>query len=150
MKPRRRASARESALAVVARRMVSEAELKTGLTRRGYSADEVADAAQLVRSYKYVDDENFAAAAVREAGRTGRGPFWVRQTLLKRGIPENLARSAATAAEKTARDDARNAVARRFGAAQALAPADHRRARRFLLTRGFSAELAAELFGEED
>ena len=149
MKPRRRASARESALGVVSRRMVSEAELKRGLARRGYEPDEVADAAALVSSYKYVDDEALAAAVVREAARTGRGPFWVRETLYKRQVSEALVASAVAAAEKTARDDARNALSRRFDSAQALTPADRRKAMRFLMNRGFSADTAAQILGEE-
>ena len=120
--------------------MVSEADLKQRLSRRGYEAAEIEDATGLVRTYKYVDDDALADAAVREAARTGRGPYWVRQTLLRRGVSEALAARAEAAAEKTSRDDARG---------KALTSAERQRASRFILSRGFSAETAAFVLGED-
>ena len=147
--PRPTLSARESALGVVARRMVSEAELKERLVRRGFAAHEVDDATALVRSYKYVDDDALSEAAVREASRTGHGPFWVRQTLVRRGVSEALATRAETAAEKTARADAHNALRRRYPDGKPTSAPDRQRALRFLLSRGFSAETAAGVLGED-
>ena len=129
--------------------MVSEADLKQRLSRRGYEAAEIEDATGLVRTYKYVDDDALADAAVREAARTGRGPYWVRQTLLRRGVSEALAARAEAAAEKTSRDDARNLFLRRYARGKALTSAERQRASRFILSRGFSAETAAFVLGED-
>ena len=94
--------AREAALKLVAKRMLSLAELRERLERRGYSREEVDDAAELARSYGYVDDEKLAGAVVREAARTARGPRWVRSTLIRRGVADALAREAENEASEGA------------------------------------------------
>jgi len=142
-------SARESALSLVAKRSLSKAELKSRLARRGFDDAAIEDATLLVVSYKYVDDEALADAVVREAARTGRGPLWVRQSLLKRGVSEALVSRGEDAASQSAVDNARNAAARRFGDLNVLGNEARQKAFRFLCNRGFLVETALLIVGED-
>ena len=146
---RERQPARQAALALVARRMLSAAELQTRLARKGYAVSEVDDAVQLLRSYGYIDDAGLAEAVRREADRTGHGPQWIRATLARRGLDEALTEKVCAQAQPGAEALARHLVAVRFGRLEALTAADRRRAFRLLLSRGFSPECAADILGDQ-
>lgn len=137
---------REVALEIVARRMLSLAELRKRLERRGYGTDEIDEATELAHAYCYVDDAKLAGAVVREAARTARGPRWVRTTLIRRGVPDELATRAETLALEGATDRIRDVVARRFG--DALDDSGRQKAYRYLLNRGFSPEAVMEVLDE--
>jgi SOS response regulatory protein OraA/RecX len=145
-KAKRPPPVREVALEIVARRMLSLAELRKRLERRGYGTDEIDEATELAHAYGYVDDAKLAGAVVREAVRTARGPRWVRSTLLRRGVPDELARGAETLALEGATDRIRDVVARRFG--DALDDSGRQKAYRYLLNRGFSPEAVMEVLDE--
>lgn len=142
-------TARSVALAAVARRLMSEAELRRRLVRGGYDALDIDDAVALIRSYRYVDDEALADAVVREAARTGRGSYWVRQTLLRRGVDVQIAARAQGAALQSEFVDATCAVSRRFHKEAVQTPSEKRRLARFLANRGFASETIAAVIGEE-
>ncbi len=142
---RRPPPARQAALGMVARRLVSESEVRQRLERKGYVDDDVEDAVELVKSYGYLDDVNLARAIRQEAERTGRGPLWVSRTLSRRGIVEDVRRATEEAAGAAAIDRARAVVVRRFGEPTDLVEGDRRRAFRLLLGRGFSPETATEV-----
>jgi regulatory protein len=147
-KGRPRAPARQAALSMLARRMLSESELRQRLQRKGYPEDEVEDALELVRSYGYVNDAAVADSVTREAERAARGPAWVRQTLLRRGVAEDLRERAADELAGCQGTLARRALAHRFGSAESLDDGDRRRAFRWLLSRGFSSECVADVLGD--
>lgn len=138
--------AREAALQMVAKRMLSLAELHNRLERRGYLGDDIHDAVELVRSYGYAGDEELAGAVVREAARTARGPRWVRSTLARRGVPDQVAEEAERLAHEGATDRLRDVVARRFGILHD--DIGRQKAYRYLLNRGFSAKVVSEVLDE--
>jgi regulatory protein len=147
-KSRPRAPARQAALTMIARRMLSEAELRARLVRKGYPDADVDDAVELVRSYGYIDDANLAETVTREAERAGRGPAWVRQTLLRRGVGEDLRERAAEQLGDVQASLARRVLEHRFGAPHELENGDRRRAFRWLLSRGFSSECVQDVLGD--
>lgn len=141
-------TAREAALKLLAKRMLSRHELDAKLKRLGYSEAEIADAAELARSYGYLNDATLAEAVVREAERTGHGPAWVLQTLLRRGVAESVAAAAERTAQTKARERAEALLIQRFGMTAQLDESARRRAQRFLAGRGFSADCALALLGD--
>jgi regulatory protein len=145
---RNRASARDAALTWIAQRQHSEHEIRARLERRGYPEAECEDAVRMLREYRYLDDQAVAAAVVREAERAGRGPEWIRHTLSRRGLPEELETPSTEEGAAVAPVQARTLVQQRFGDPRALPLRDRRRAFRFLVGRGFSAECALDVLGE--
>lgn len=136
-----------AAYALLGRRAFSRAELRTRLARTAASSEAVDGALEWLVSRRLVDDQRYAAEAVR-AGvtRKGWGPRKVRQWLQQRGIDAQVAQ------------DSLAAVPVEQEAEQAASLAARQRARgrrpdqvfRFLVTRGFSAAVAraAALEGE--
>ena len=86
---------------------------------------------------------------LEQGRRDGRGPRWVRHTLLRRGIAEELADSAAAASQDGAAGRARALVERRFGDPATLEPRQRQRVLRFLAGRGFHLESVREVFDDE-
>jgi regulatory protein len=147
-KTRTRIPARQVALAMMARRMLSQAELRERLIRKGFSTSEVEDALDLVCSYKYLDDAAVAESVARKAERSGRGPGWAQQTLARRGVPESLWQPVLEPLAAHQATVALRAVQQRFGEPQELERSARNRAYRWLLGRGFSNDCVADILGE--
>jgi regulatory protein len=82
-------------LRLLARRELSEAQLRTRLTRRAHSDDEVDQALSRLRAEGALDDRRTAAAIARTAVRLGRlGPRRVRRAVDAAGIPPDIAEQA--------------------------------------------------------
>jgi len=133
---------------MIARRMLSESELRERLTRKAYPSADIEDAVELVRSYGYIDDSAVAESVTREAERIGKGPAWVRQTLMRRGVGEELRERAAEQLDSLQSTLARRVLSHRFGAPESLENGDKRRAFRWLLSRGFSSECVQDVLGD--
>lgn len=144
-----RPTARELALRLLARRSLSERELRARLEKKGYAPSEIDDALQLMISYHYIDDIALADAACREAERTEHGPLWVTQTLARRGLSEAACDRALANASAGATTRARELCERRFGAPTRLDAATRHKALRFLLGRGFTPECALDVVGSD-
>ena len=78
--------ARATALEILERRELTEAELRTKLTSRDFGSAAVEAAVAEARSCRWVDDRRVAEATTENASRDGRGPEWLRARLTKRGI----------------------------------------------------------------
>jgi regulatory protein len=84
---------------MLGQRELSEAQLRTRLTRRGCAADAVDDALNRLKRDRTLDDGRVARAAARlEAGIRHRGPARVRQRLQSMGLPSDLIQKAVTEA----------------------------------------------------
>ena len=127
---------RAAALAMLARRALSEMELRQRLTQKGYT--DIDDTVLRIKDLGYLNDQALAEALAREAERTGRGPLWLANKLRQRGvrakppIPD----------QETLLLRAKAALSKRFAQ---LAAADKPRAYRFLLSRGFTTDIASQL-----
>ena len=82
-------------LRLLARRELSEAQLRTRLTRRAHTDDDVNDALARLRAEGALDDSRTAAAIARTAVRDGRfGPRRVRRAVEAAGIAGEVAERA--------------------------------------------------------
>ena len=151
---------------MLARRDLSEGEVRSKLLARDFEASEVEDAVARLRERRYLDDRTLALALARAQSRTKhQGPLKISAHLNKRQIPEELVREALRAefpagvemerAAITLRRLARSAGARRAPAGAGEpgpdeGPAEEKDERkkengrlfRRLVARGFSWEAA--------
>ncbi|HET6346596.1 MAG TPA: regulatory protein RecX [Myxococcota bacterium] len=131
----------QTALRLLGPRPLSVAELGGRLERRGFGADAIDAAVRAMQGYRYLDDSRLAEGVRASAERRGKGPQWIRNTLLKRGVSPEVAQSAAQVERAEALAQARALLHRRFSDPEALSePRTRQRAFRFLCSRGFSSE----------
>lgn len=137
--------AREQAIRLLARREHSRLEVRRKLTRRGHAAQVVEDALAALVEQGLQSDARFAASYVRTALARGQGPVKIRANLRMRGID---AAAAATALDIGADwpQLARDARRKRFGERAPESRREAARQGRFLVGRGFPADVVADLF----
>ncbi len=147
-----RTLAMSRALHYLGYRARSEREVADRLRRYGYGEETVGEVLGRLRELGYLDDEEFARLKAREKARR-YGPRRVSIELLRSGVSRELAEG--TVEEEFARTDEREAAekaaARRYnkrGACDAEAEAEARRVYGFLMRRGYSAEVCAEVARE--
>jgi regulatory protein len=137
------ADAVAQAVALLAGRERTRAELVRALAARGRSEAEIALAVERVASLGYLDDQRVAAARAERLLSSGWGRAEVRRRLVSQGIAEGVAGQAvAEAAEALGQLD--EASARALIAAKHL---EGLRAARFLARRGFDEGLIRRLVG---
>lgn len=129
----------------------SEAELRERLGRYGYLEETVSGVIARLEELGYLDDEEFARLKAREKARK-YGPRRVSAELRQGGIDEELARSV-VAEEFAGRSElweARSAAARRYNgrSSSSGSDAEARRVYGFLVRRGYSAEVCAQVARE--
>lgn len=84
-----------TAIGLLARRDLSEEEVRLKLLDREFAEREVEETVSRLRERRYLDDRALALAVARARSRTKHhGPLKVRAYLSKRQIPEELAREA--------------------------------------------------------
>lgn len=138
---------RAHAIAVLAPRALSRAELAGRLASRGHAPRVIEPTLERLAHDRLIDDEAFARAIV-ESSDTHRpaGAALLRHRLLKRGVPEPLVERILSARSSNPIDDALRALADTSRPADAdLPPAA--RARRYLTRlarRGFDEDVARE------
>ena len=135
------------ALNLLGYRARSEAEIRDRLTRYGYIR-ETTDAVVLrLQELGYLDDAAFARLKAREKARR-YGPRRVSLELKKSGVRETLAREIVQEefAGRSEVEEARSAASRRYNGRGSDAEA--RRVYGFLVRRGYSAEVCAQVARE--
>lgn len=134
-----------SALKQLARRELSEAQLRQRLSRRGYPADEIDATLDRLRQDGSVDDARVAGAIARsQLAVKKRGRLRVRREIEAAGIASSLAERAV--AEVYAEVDAdallTAAIDRRLGSKRIEDDRDMARLYRYLVTQGFDSDRA--------
>jgi regulatory protein len=133
------------ALGWLARRELTEKQIRQRLNRRGLEPDVVDEAVARLKAERAIDDARVAGAFARTAVRLkGRGPMRLERDLQALGIERGAAKAAvkdilADTDEKTL---ARQALARRWRRAERPEPADAARLYRALLRQGFGPSAA--------
>ena len=135
---RARRSARAVAMDLLARREHSETELRTKLTARDFTSDEIdATLAGLARD-GLLSNERFTEAFIAARTRRGQGPVRIRVELEARGIGAALIGAGLEDIDWFAL--AREARHRKFGPGAPADYAERARQARFLQYRGFTGE----------
>lgn len=136
-----KATVREAALRLLARRRHTEAEIASRLGRKGYGEDEIAGTVAWLREIRYLDDAAIARESAALAARRHVGPARVAAKLRARGVDRKTATGASDAAFEGVdlKASARAALCRRFGRTDFADadPADTKRASSFLFRMGF-------------
>jgi regulatory protein len=133
------------ALGWLARRELTEKQVRQRLARRGLEADAIDDAVARLKAGGALDDARVAGAFARTAVRLkGRGPLRLERDLQALGVDRAAARTAvrevlADTDEKTL---ARQALTRRWRRVDRPGPADAARLYRALLRQGFGPSAA--------
>jgi regulatory protein len=138
-------SAYLTALNMLARRELSEAQLRQRLTRRQFPTDEIDDAVARLRQDRSLDDARVAGAIARsQLSLKKRGRLRVKREIEAAGIASALAEQAV--AEAYADVDAEallsSAIDRRLGSRTLDDDRDMARLFRYLVGQGFPADRA--------
>jgi regulatory protein len=142
-----RALAMTRALNFLGYRARSEKEVRDRLRRYGYGEETVENVVVRLKELGYLDDEDFARLVVREKARR-YGPRRVSAELRRSGVDAELARGVVEQefAGRSEVVQARSAAARRYN--RGGSDAEARRVYGFLVRRGYSAEVCAEVARE--
>lgn len=135
------------ALNLLGYRARSEAEVRERLGRYGYAGETVEGVVLRLKELGYLDDEEFARLKAREKARR-YGPRRVSAELRQSGVGEDLARGVVEEefAGREELGEARSAAARRYN--RSGSDAEARRVYGFLVRRGYSAEVCAQVARE--
>jgi regulatory protein len=125
----------------------SERELRGRLRRYGYGEQTVGTVVGRLRELGYLDDEDFARLVAREKARK-YGPRRVSAELRKSGVDPELAQTVVEEefGQRSEIEEARSSAARRYN--RGGSDAEARRVYGFLVRRGYSAEVCAEVARE--
>jgi regulatory protein len=142
-----RALAMARALNFLGYRARSEKEVRDRLRRFGHGEETVGGVVGRLKELGYLDDEDFARLVAREKARR-YGPRRVSAELRRSGVDAELAQGAVEEqfAGRSQAEQARYAAARRYNRGGSTAEA--RRVYGFLMRRGYSAEVCAEVARE--
>lgn len=135
------------ALNLLGFRARSEAEIRDRLRRYGYIDQTIESVVLRLHELGYVDDTEFARLKAREKARR-YGPRRVTAELRQSGVGEVLAREVVQEefAGRSEVGEARSAAARRYN--ERGSDAEARRVYGFLVRRGYSAEVCAQVARE--
>src|SRR5689334_25261478 len=129
------------ALKLLARRELSEAQVRQRLARRGHEADEIDDAIARLRGERAIDDGRVAEAIARtETAVRRRGKLRVRLQIQRAGIDKRIADRAVAAVFGDVDDEAllEASLARRLRRGERIADERQRqRLYRYLIGQGF-------------
>jgi regulatory protein len=142
-----RALAMNRALHFLGYRARSRSEVRERLRRYGYGEETVRAVIGRLEELGYLDDEEFARTVVREKARR-YGPRRVSADLRRSGVDAELAQDIVEEefAERSEVETARSAAARRYN--RRGSDAEARRVYGFLVRRGYSADVCAEVARE--
>ena len=142
-----RAIAMARALNFLGYRARSEREVRDRLRRYGYADETIGGVVTRLEELGYLDDKEFARLLAREKARR-YGPRRVSADLRKSGVEAGLAQSVAEEefGARSEIDDARATAARRYN--KGGSDAEARRVYGFLVRRGYSAGVSAEVARE--
>jgi regulatory protein len=130
-------------LKLLARRELSEAQVRQRLGRRGHDTLDIEDAVARLRSERAIDDVRVAGAIARtESSIRRRGPARVLLQIERAGIPKSVAREAVAAAFAELDADALLgiALAKRLRGRRIADDRERQRLYRYLVSQGFEPE----------
>jgi regulatory protein len=137
-------SAYHEALRMLARRELSESQIRQRLTRHGHDADAIEEAVARLRNERAIDDARVAEAIARtETSVRRRGRLRVRLKIERAGIAAATAKSAVDEAFDTIDDDAlmEASIDKRLHGRRTIADdREFQRMYRYLVGQGFEPD----------
>ena len=121
-------------------------ELRERLSRAGFSGETVSEVLDRLGELGYLDDEEFARHAALDKARKRYGPRRIYGELRQAGVDEEVAQEVVEEefAGRSELEEARAAVRRRYNTGE-RSVAQARRVHGFLMRRGYSAGVSAEI-----
>ena len=121
-------------------------ELRERLLRAGYAGETVSGVLARLGELGYLDDEKFARSAARDKARKRYGPRRIYGELKRAGVDEEVAQGIVEEefAGRSELEEARAAAQRRYNTGE-RSDAQARRVHGFLMRRGYSAGVSAEI-----
>ena len=132
-----------TALQMLARRELSEAQVRQRLARRGHDRESIEAAVARLRTERAIDDERVAAAIARtQTSVRGRGRLRVRREIEAAGIAGEIAQRAVDAVFEDVDSDAllQAALDRRLRGRCDVTERDFSRLYRYLTGQGFDSD----------
>lgn len=133
-----RSVAFQKAADYLGRAMRTRKQMTDYLLKKGYSQEVTQDVLQRLCGYKYVDDEAYCEAYVRQNGQ-GKGARRIRAELLERGISAEMADRHSDLDEETQRRGAQQ-VAHKYMKNKPCDVKTMQKLQRYLLSRGYGYE----------
>ncbi len=130
-------SARAKALDLLLYKTRTEKELYDKLTEREYTPEEAAEALEYVRSYGYVNDEDYAVRYVMSNGGK-KGKAAVRRELREKGVEDEFIENALEDMPDE-KEAVMELLSKKAGAPHRLDEKEYRRLFSFFARRGFAA-----------
>ena len=134
------ATVRKKALAMLARREHSSAELRGKLAAKGFPAEMIEGALSDLDREGWLSDERFVEMFVRARRERGYGPMRIRAELRERGIDDAVIAAHLDAGDPEWLQRLERAKRKRFGESKAQDFAERARQMRFFQARGFTTE----------
>jgi regulatory protein len=121
-------------------------ELRERLSRAGYALETVSGVLTRLEQLGYLDDEEFARNAARDKARKRYGPRRIYGELRRAGVTEEIAQGVVEEefAGRSEFEEARASAQRRYNTGE-RSDAQARRVHGFLMRRGYSAVVSAEI-----
>ena len=132
---------------MLARRELSEAQVRQRLARRGHDEADIESAVGRLKEERAIDDTRAAAAMARTEVARKRGRVRASRQIQSAGIAASVAKGAVDAVFEAIDDDAliESALARRLrGRERAADEREWQRLYRYLIGQGFEAEQVAK------
>lgn len=136
----------DCSLRLLARREHGRHELTEKLIRKGHSVQESEEAVAQCLRLRYQSDERFVESFCNLRIRQGYGPLRIMQELQHKQINRELINTILAQYQDSWQDYALGVWRKKFNTTARLSIADSQKQQRFLLYRGFPAEIIAKLF----
>jgi regulatory protein len=143
-------AARKKALALLARREHSGAELRVKLNAAGFSAGIVGGTLSVLAQEGWLSDARFTEAFVRARRERGYGPVRIRAELRERGVDEELIDRHLDMHDPAWLRPLEQVWTKRFRARRGADFAERARQQRFFQARGYTVEQIRAVIGRGD
>ena len=139
--------AMNQALSILGYRARAKGELHERLVRAGYAGETAAIVVTRLEELGYLDDEKFARNLAGDQANKKYGPRRILDNLRRVGVDEEIAREAVNEqfVERSEYQTALTAARRRYNTEEKGCDAQVRRVYGFLMRRGYSAVVCAEV-----
>jgi len=140
------ANIRNAAIGLLSRREHSKKELLDKLSRKFSNKHDIQIQIDQLEQEGLQSEERFVELFIRSKKSQGKGPKYIKQELRLRGISEYLVASYIYDNDDEWEELARTVYEKKYGLSPPENPSEKSKRIRFMVSRGFAADLAFKLF----